>query len=329
MRFQELPHKNVIVSAVVAFIAVSTAFFLTRSEEVFPGEKTLVVQALPEVKNGPEDIDTDYDGLPDWKEKLYNSDIYVADSDGDGVKDGDEVRVGRNPAVPNTAKQGDEVNDKLVYLEDPDIATSSTDLLGIKKEFFARYLAEGAMEIREETFNKLMKSVDAEKFAPQYELLDLSITSDNSAEGIKTYVNAFGIVIEKYLKHPMSKSEDDLIAEALNDKRGGPHDELQLVAIGYKNFAADLLALPVPTALAQAHLLIVNGYEGMGVGLMSVARIQEDPLNGTAGYEAYLKYRLDVTNGYALIVAHIGKERVVFGNTEPGYLFYQHTKPQQ
>ncbi|OGL77184.1 hypothetical protein A3J43_00160 [Candidatus Uhrbacteria bacterium RIFCSPHIGHO2_12_FULL_54_23] len=41
--------------------------------------------------------DTDRDGLSDLEESAYHTSIYAADSDGDGMNDGDEVTNGRNP----------------------------------------------------------------------------------------------------------------------------------------------------------------------------------------------------------------------------------------
>jgi len=329
MRTGGLPHKNLIATSVIAFFAVLLVLFFTRGNETFFNERALLTQTLPSFESEVTDIDTDLDGLPDWKEKLYGTDYATADSDGDGTNDGDEVRVGRNPAVPNTANMGEPANDKLVYLEDPNIATSSTDLLGIKKEFFAKYLAEGSREIREETYRDLVKTVDAKRFAPRHELLGLNITSDNSAEGVKTYANAFGVIIKKYLDHRMERSEDDLIEAALTKKDKVVQEELQLFAIAYRNFAKDLLLLDVPSTLARAHLLVVNGYDGMATGLLSVATVQNDPVNGTAGYQAYLKYRIDVVSGYGMIVAHIANEHITFAANEPGYPFYWNTTSQR
>ncbi len=45
-------------------------------------------------------LDTDKDGLIDKVEKmLKNTDPYKADTDGDGTNDGDEIKIGRNPAI--------------------------------------------------------------------------------------------------------------------------------------------------------------------------------------------------------------------------------------
>lgn len=323
MHFQDIPHKNLLVSAVIAVLAVSATFYLTQDERTARGERMLTTQAIPEIKEVAGDIDTDHDGLPDWKEKLYGSDMNVLDSDNDGTGDGDEVRIGRNPALPNTAKQGEAATDKFAYLEDPNIATSSTDLLGIKKEFFARYLAEGSKEIKETTYRDLIRRADVKKFIPKHELLDLSISSDNRVDAIREYVNAFGDIIEKYSSHRMEQSEDALIEAVMETKNKEAGEELQLLSLAYRNFSSDLLNLTVPSGLARAHLLIVNGYAGMGDGLFAVVKIRENPVDGTAGYQAYLTYRLDVINGYALIVAHIANQSIVFTPEEAGYPFYK------
>lgn len=43
--------------------------------------------------------DSDNDGLEDWQEELYRTDIFNPDTDGDGYLDGQEVDSGRNPLV--------------------------------------------------------------------------------------------------------------------------------------------------------------------------------------------------------------------------------------
>lgn len=205
------------------------------------------------------------------------------------------------------------------------LAASTSDTENLKKEFFAKYLAEGSRNIKETTFRDLIKQVDTKAFAPKHEVISLNISSDNSSEGVKAYVNAFGVIIKKHLKQRMDRSEDAVVKDTLTKKDASTRTELQLFAVAYKNFAKDLLTLQVPSTLAKAHLLIVNGYEGMGNGLLGLMNIHDDPVNGTAGYEAYMKYRLDVTKGYAMIVAAVANQHIAFTPNEPGYPFYWNT----
>lgn len=325
MRLQTFSqHKNLILSAVVALSIFLVALFSLHNEGASADERTLGASTLTYTQTAT-DIDTDHDLLSDWKEKLYGADINNPDTDGDGTIDGDEVRLGRNPTIPNTAGE-ENPNDRLSTLEDPHLTASSVHTSeDAKKEFFATYLAQGSQNIKETTFRDLIKTVDRAPLIPQKEIVNLNISSDNSAESTKTYVNAFGVVIEKYLSQHMDRSEDAVIEEAMTKKDPNTKTELQLYAVMYKNFAKDLIALPVPSALAKAHLLIVNGYEGMGNGLLGIGKMQSDPINGTASYQTYMKYRLDVVNGYAMIVTSIAHQHITFAPDEPGYPFYWNT----
>jgi len=81
----------VIVFAVIWFqpdttLPVSTP--KTETSETIP-EKS-VVGTLP--------TDTDNDGIPDFEESLWGTDMNNPDSDGDGTRDGEEVLIGRDPS---------------------------------------------------------------------------------------------------------------------------------------------------------------------------------------------------------------------------------------
>jgi hypothetical protein len=317
-------HKTLISSGIIALGILFIGIAVIQKEQADNDARTLTA-GHPAVET-VNDIDTDHDGLPDWREKLYfGSNINNPDTDDDGTNDGDEVRAGRNPIVKNTAAIGQTPNDKLPLLGETHYAASSTDTLGLKKDFFAQYLAQGSKNIKETTFRDLIKKVDAKTFAPNREIINLNVSSENDVSGIKTYANAFGVVIQKYSIRQTDQNEDVVIKNAMTKRDANTRAELQLFAIVYKNFAKDLLAIPVPSLLAKAHLLIVNGYEGMSTGLYAIGSMQTDPINGTAGYEAYMKYRLDVIDGYAMIVAYIADHRITFDATEPGYPFYWNT----
>ena len=267
------------------------------------------------------DRDSDADGLPDWEEHLYNSDPLKFDTDGDGTPDGEEVREGRDPSKANTAGASSPPNDMLAVAQDPHFATSSTDILGIKKEFFAKYLALDAQEIRQTTYKDLLKNFDVKKVTPRNQMVDLNISSDNSAEALHAYGNAFGLLIQKYTKRT-HRTEQEILASALKASSTQILKELQLPAIDYRNFSADLKKLQTPTSVAQWHLEIVNGYERMYLGLLSMQSLFLDPVVGAGGYEAYTKGKTDVTEGYANIIITFNREKIVFTRDESGAPFY-------
>lgn len=310
-----------IMSGAIALLIFCAGFVYAegpRLKKYFAAQdKPLIAAQLPLSSTSPSvfDKDTDEDGLPDWEEKLYGTDMNNPDTDGDGTTDGEEIRLGRNPA-----KTGPD--DKLAYLEDPHFATSSTDISGIKKEFFAKYLQDESAQIREATFRSLIKKEFNPKLVvPQNQLVDLNITSDNSKEALHEYGNVFGkLILDKYTK-PTSRKEEDILADATKQKTDAALQELQLPAITYRNFASDLKAMKVPSSLASSHLLIVNGYQGMSMGLLNMLHLFTQPIQGSGGYTAYTKGYADVTEGYAGIIVLFAKQGVTFDKEEPGAMF--------
>ena len=97
----------------------------------------LIKKVEKEIGTDPENPDTDGDGLKDGEEvNTHKSNPLNADSDGDGLKDGEEVnKLSTNPAVVDTdgdgLKDGEEVN---VYKTNPIKADSDQDGLTDSEE---------------------------------------------------------------------------------------------------------------------------------------------------------------------------------------------------
>ncbi len=311
-------HKNLIASAVVALIVVSMGFYFTQNENGGASRfaKNTATQKTPATTDDAMLRDSDADDLPDWEERLRGSDPFVADTDKDGTTDGAEVLAGRDPI-----KKGP--NDIVPVLAGPNFATSSSDLYGIKKEFFAKYLATASREVRETTFRDLVKGFNPEKFTPTNELLDLNVSSDTSDEALRVYGNDFGLIIKKYTAKPL-RTEEEILKEGLATKSDASLKDLQLLIIAYRNFSRDLKALPVPIPLAEEHLKIVNGYDGMSRGLLGMLRLFSNPVDGAAGYQTYTRMRLEMVLGYSGVVAYLSKRQIVFSQSEPGYPLYGH-----
>lgn len=313
-------HGRVFISGGLA-LAILGAGIVTheRQKPAAAVPKTLAI--VPATSADITTRDTDGDGLLDWEEHLYGSDIHKTDTDGDGTGDSEEVRLGRNPIKTNTAKAGDAPNDLLPVAIDPRFATSSADIEGLKKEFFAKFLAADGQNIRETTYRDLIKGFDVKKYSKTYQTINLNITSDNGTDAIRAYGNAFGVLIKKYSVRT-HRTEDEILQEAMTSKSNATLRELQLPAIDYRNFAKDLAALRVPSALSAHHLNIVNGYDGMTKGLLGMQNLFANPVDGGGAYQIYTARRLDVTNGYAGVVLYFAKNNVVFGAEEAGYPFY-------
>lgn len=323
MDLSRIPHKNLLVSGVVALFILGIGVYVNKApkSELLLAEK----DAHTNISSTSTDIsirDSDNDGLLDWEEHLYGADPLNGDTDGDGTSDGKEIAEERNPTKPGP-------NDNMLAIQDPNFATSSTDITGAKKEFFAKYLAEQSKDIRETTYRDLISGFNPEKFKSTNELADLNIISDNDTLALRTYGNAFGELINRKYTLRTSRTEEEILEDGLRTKTDATLKELQLPAVTYKNFSDDLKTMRVPSGLAKYHLLIVNGYDGMSKGLLGMKVLFSNPIDGAAGYQRYTLARLDVTTGYAGIVSYFADHQVTFTSDEPGYPFYVNTVTTQ
>ena len=227
-------HKNILGGSLIALVIVSVGFAIHQKDALLGmaathsrSQASLSPTATSGIADNISTRDSDGDGLPDWEERIYGADPYKSDTDGDGTFDGEEIRLGRDPAKQNTAPEGQAPNDLLKIIQDPHFATSSTDLLGLKKEFFAKYLAAQGQNIRETTYRDLIKGFDAKKITPHNELIDLNISSDNSPEALRKYGNAFGLLINKY-KIRTNRTEEEILGDGMETKNNATLRELQI-----------------------------------------------------------------------------------------------------
>lgn len=306
--FTKLPHKNVIASIIFALGILIIGIWINRSPGLSKTESGDVI-----IKTTTEEYrDSDGDGLPDWQEALYGSNMELPDTDGDGTPDGAEVASGRDPTVPGP--------DDRFSITPPRFATSTVDEAGLRKEFYAQFLSERGDIIREATVKELVKNFNAKEFVHRYNLVDLKITSATDPDGLRAYGNAFGAVVAKY-RERVHRTETEILGEAIKTKNEKVLQELQLPAITYRNFANDLRALPVPSSLAADHLGIVNGYDTMGRATLAFTALFRDPVRAQGAYQAYLKETYALFAGYNSIARALHQGGVVYGKDDPGYLF--------
>lgn len=306
-KLAHIPHLNLIASILFATLVFGIGLWMRQTPKTPPLAANSPAAQPAEEPQG--DRDSDRDGLPDWQEALYGSDMEKTDSDGDGALDGDEVRSGRDPS-----KKGP--NDQLAVI--PNFATSSDDALGLKQEFYAQFLKNNGDILRETTIRELVGQIDPRMFGYRYNIVDLNITASNDKEALRAYGSAFGALIDTYTKKN-GKNELEILRSAIPQKDSAALAELQLPAVNYRNFVADLRKIRVPSTAAKDHLAIVNSYDVVSRSLVAMIQLFRNPIIGQAAYQAYMKQTYHLIGAYSGIGTLLFKNGIVYQHGEPGY----------
>lgn len=130
----------------------------------------------------------------------------------------------------------------------------------------------------------------------RYVSADILLTTSDSSEAHRTYVNALATIIaERFHGLPRrgdySKAPPELAAlqEALETNNFSRLSRIDPYHKAYAGAVKDLLALRVPTSYASLHLDIVNSFSTSDESLVHIMAFQTDPLGALYGWRAYIE----------------------------------------
>lgn len=283
-----LSHKKVqgiIAAVIIAIIAIGGAYWYKQAEQATvytTSETQSASQNLAPVQiltQSVSDLDTDGDGLKDWEEVLWGSNPRVADSDGDGMNDGDEVKAGRNPAISGR-------DDLAVAPIGTQPATNVEDELytdRFSKEIFARYAAykksNGGVDAQEERelIAEMLKGVETlEKTATVYDISDLIVVPDTD-ENYRKYRNIFISVTSQYQEN-ITNNELLILEKSLRNNDQSRLAEIDDIVSRYGLLIQEMRALPIPQGLAEDHINLINSYSRLQALISSFKEVFSDPI---------------------------------------------------
>ncbi len=302
--------SSVFYSTIFAFIVCFLAYYflIYKPSHIAGAAKVAPLNVTVVASN---EVDSDKDGLPDWKELVYGSNPTITDTDGDGILDGEEVASGHDPAKAGP----DDILHNLSITNATSTGTSSPE-----QAFVSEFMSKEIENIRSDTVNNLVKNLNTSEIKPRYGLRDLNITVDNSEDSLRKYANAFGVIIKKYTSTG-AEDESTIMARAISTKRASDLQKIELPAIAYRNFAEELRKIETPSIIAEHHLNAVSGYDVMSRSLFLTEKLFSNPMEGSAGWQMYLTQIMTVTRGYAGIINVLHDKNVIFDISEPGYHF--------
>ena len=333
-----LPSKRFLYTVGSGILLIAVIFLGLRSVKYLAGLKKFAGNSSGTQNNALLDssaeaeLDTDGDGLKDWEEVLWKTDINKTDTDGDATDDGVEITAGRNPLVAGMVK-GTAYTDVLKKPSEAgagakNASQSLTEKMG--QEFAQRYFA-GKGVAEDEALGSESKQMIADALARNIEQgtaayasvfaeKDLNISN---AVSPKAYLNGVGATLRDNF-NGIEVSELAVLDSILVSKDFSQATLLDRFASAYAKSVMSLRKTPVPPLYASAHLALLNGFQNTLFAVRDMRVIERDPARALVGLRVYLNESNRSREYLALYKNQVAKDGIAFTKEEPGAFFAQY-----
>lgn len=231
-------------------------------------------------------IDSDNDGLVDWEETLWQTDENNPDTDGDGAKDGQEVKLGRDP---NKAGP-DDVYAKLIppessdsnnthsyqYQYNAELGTTLTDKLS--RNLFLNYVQAKSAGLYNTDTNQTIADGLSDEFSGAGLYTNITEknlrTTINTELAVRNYLNSVGAILEA-IKNALG-DEFAIINEALDTNDNSSLSLLMGYENNYKAVLNKILNLSVPSDLIPEHLELARVFDTLAQVLSIIRKANND-----------------------------------------------------
>lgn len=265
--------------------------------------------------------DRDGDGLLDWEELVARTDPTNPDTNGDGVKDGEEQKTIKTFYDAAQIEPGDSFSPirNIIISRLPELMQKSPDGKineEIQKEIASAVDEEvGRMQKRLNPFTNSDVAIDQTKTLRAYINEVATITEKNFPEsagdaGYESELTMLAKLAERISKDQTTK--EDIFASL---------DKIDAFRHRYILTANDLKNISAPKSAGDAHLKLVNFFANMGIALEGVAAIDRDIIVGVIGIQQYSKELAESREPLYAIKKLVDKEKLTFSADEPGKVF--------
>lgn len=329
-----LPSKQFIAILVSLFFIIGGGYFVFFRARA--PQENIMAQKTAE-KNEQASLfaakDTDGDGLKDWEEVLWHTDPENVDTDGDGAKDNDEILAKRDPAKAGPNDRIDALAGKIDApgaSEEKQGDQSSTLTEQLARDFGEAYMRQkfGKKEVDEEYLGKLLSSsltsgltkTNVQEPQEIFTKKDFVVIADSSSTAIRDYLNKIGFLFSQNASTPQ-KSELQFALEAILEGDLTRLNQLLVYRDAYRNIAEGMKDIPVPTVMAQAHQNMANSFVKLGLIAEQMSKFEEDPMGSFTAFNAYLLEAQRSIEPLKVIVHEIRARELLFENEEGGSVF--------
>lgn len=269
--------------------------------------------------------DTDGDGLPDWQEALYGTDIANPHSVDSVLTDKEAVDQGK---IEPKFKSETPAPEKITEADIPGDAPASGSLTErFAKEFFQKFMLSqhvGANPSNEEVQNFVTNAIaDLDVNEVQK---DVFTASDVSVSGTGTSaLTSYAVLMARGLGTGAQSPKKDELAylnEAIINEDAQALKEIQQIAKAYRSMAEGAKNVPVPEELAETHLELMNATMNLGGTIEDMSAFKEDPIRTLFAIGQYQGNGIRFIRALAKTNEVFQNGGVTFSPSEPGYIFY-------
>lgn len=246
--------------------------------------------SMQAIASRAEDLDSDKDGLKDWEEVLWKTDINKADTDADGYSDKQEVDEGYDPtdssSNPSTGKKM-ENQEQFASL-----ATSSAINLtqGLTKTIGFQIYKSGGKEMPD--LSDPLKLMDSDttqglaEFVAGFNIRisekELKVSSDNSKTAIQIYYNDINKILTVDVLTAQSRTDPDNIAVYIQNKDYTFVDK-NIQAL--KEVISRMKSITIPSEFFTFHKRFIELLMAQERVFESIKEIERDPLKTILGMQ--------------------------------------------
>ena len=276
------------------------------------------VKAAQTSRTADANLDTDGDGLKDWQEILFKLDPANPDTDGDGILDGNE-----------------EASEVLSISESRGGAPDESGRPPNISQEFARDAAMGYWALKssglddESIFNTLLggfgKKYDtARLFADVFKEEDV-IKIPDTQEEIRRYANSVAEVFDSAFQN-LTGNEMELLGEIINGQSGArSFDVFSDYRSAYTQAAERLRKLSTPDSYTAFHADLINNFYNLALINEAFSKSAEDPLGAFLHLVSYQKEAERFRGVMFSLTGKLLNDKIVFSSDDSGRQLFSYS----
>ncbi|MFY9511987.1 MAG: thrombospondin type 3 repeat-containing protein [Rubrivivax sp.] len=318
-------HKTIIVAVIIA-VGILVWAVMSVSEDTYRSKNpSSVDESFQALLSSQSTQDKDNDGLKDWEEVLWKTDLNNSDTDNDGTKDGEEVSLGRNPLVkgPKDLLPKSDITPSTTALAPENLTLTDK----FARDFFAIYASQKALgktpdpNLEKTLIDNFLQSNLDVKNKIIYGISDIRVGQDTTEKALKAYGNGIGTILIKY-GNTMTVADTALVVQkSMETENKKELEKLNPLISSYRGVVNDLLLLTVPSVLISEHLDFINNAQALVEDVEGMKYIFDDPLQSLVYLRRYMySSSVNTLESIQQIKAFLSSHGITFQQEESGYV---------